>query len=418
MVQSTNGPTFRIGINMAGAISAGAYTAGVLDFLIQALDEWEAAKSRSEPVPRHKVSIDVLSGASAGGMSAAIAIVALHEQFPPIVESACEVKKSQNKLYRSWVRDIDIEALLGTQDLRDGKEVVSLLDSTPIPEIAGDVIGQRNFTRRRSYVSNNLELFIALTNLRGVPYSVNSSNEGSFEEHIAYFADQIQFEIVGKEGDSPQSELAKPLPLSGGDSQWQLLRRAAVATGAFPIALAPGVLDRDRLDYDHRWWTVRSDEPKKDEPKMTGLGDQPNPEDYSCRCEEEKQIPPAWGSGAADTVTTVNVDGGATNNDPFEIARKYLASLPPRHGSHNPRNPLLAEKAVITIAPLPSEKTFDPQYNAANEEQLFPVVGHWLRLSFPSQDFKESLSSSSSPKIGLAGSLWPRPIPRLGTSLH
>ena len=36
--------TFRIGINMAGAISAGAYTAGALDFLIQALDEWWAVE--------------------------------------------------------------------------------------------------------------------------------------------------------------------------------------------------------------------------------------------------------------------------------------------------------------------------------------------------------------------------------------
>ena len=29
----------KLGINMAGAVSAGAYTAGVLDFLIQALDD-------------------------------------------------------------------------------------------------------------------------------------------------------------------------------------------------------------------------------------------------------------------------------------------------------------------------------------------------------------------------------------------
>ena len=35
---------FKLGINMAGAISAGAYTAGVLDFLMEALEEWEKAK--------------------------------------------------------------------------------------------------------------------------------------------------------------------------------------------------------------------------------------------------------------------------------------------------------------------------------------------------------------------------------------
>ena len=33
---------------MAGAISAGAYTAGVMDFLIQALDAWEKIKAASK----------------------------------------------------------------------------------------------------------------------------------------------------------------------------------------------------------------------------------------------------------------------------------------------------------------------------------------------------------------------------------
>lgn len=39
---------FQIGLALAGAISAGAYTAGVLDLLFQALDEWD--KQRANPV--------------------------------------------------------------------------------------------------------------------------------------------------------------------------------------------------------------------------------------------------------------------------------------------------------------------------------------------------------------------------------
>src|SRR5690349_1151112 len=73
---------FEIGLVMAGAISAGAYTAGVIDFLIEALDEWEAAKRharenpddpKSRECPMHEVKIKVMAGASAGGMTAAIA---------------------------------------------------------------------------------------------------------------------------------------------------------------------------------------------------------------------------------------------------------------------------------------------------------------------------------------------------------
>ena len=43
--------TFQIGLALAGAISAGAYTAGVLDFLFQALDEWERARGTGDAPP-------------------------------------------------------------------------------------------------------------------------------------------------------------------------------------------------------------------------------------------------------------------------------------------------------------------------------------------------------------------------------
>ena len=38
--------TFRIGICMAGAVSAGAFTAGVMDYLMEALGDWEEKKGR------------------------------------------------------------------------------------------------------------------------------------------------------------------------------------------------------------------------------------------------------------------------------------------------------------------------------------------------------------------------------------
>src|ERR1700727_1347057 len=98
----TNG-TFHLGINMAGAVSAGAYTAGALDFLTEALEQWYEAKGVANPaVPLHDVSIDVFSGASAGGMCAAISAVMLqgtfehiHNPFNP------HVKDMTNKFYES-----------------------------------------------------------------------------------------------------------------------------------------------------------------------------------------------------------------------------------------------------------------------------------------------------------------------------
>ena len=69
-------PTFQLGLALSGAISAGAYTAGALDFLFQALSEWE--QHRGEPdVPNHSVVLKVIAGASAGAITGALGTIAL-----------------------------------------------------------------------------------------------------------------------------------------------------------------------------------------------------------------------------------------------------------------------------------------------------------------------------------------------------
>jgi predicted acylesterase/phospholipase RssA len=73
---------FQLGLALAGAISAGAYTAGVLDFLLQALSEWE--KHRGEPAtPRHRVVLKVIAGASAGAITGALGTIALALAIQP-----------------------------------------------------------------------------------------------------------------------------------------------------------------------------------------------------------------------------------------------------------------------------------------------------------------------------------------------
>ena len=55
--------SFRIGLCMAGAISAGAYTAGVMDYLIEAMEEWQRRKDNNVPnTPSHIVDIPVIGG--------------------------------------------------------------------------------------------------------------------------------------------------------------------------------------------------------------------------------------------------------------------------------------------------------------------------------------------------------------------
>ena len=353
---------------MAGAVSAGAYTAGVLDFLIEALDEWYAAKDRGEAVPNHDLSLDVFSGASAGGMCAAIASCMVQGDFEHIHN--VNAKDTTNRFYESWVNKIDIRELLKTGDLKDGGPVYSLLDCTIIDEIAKYALVP-GASQKRRYISPSLTLFLTLTNLIGVPYSLNDVGSGSLEESTLFHADRLRFETV-QPGQAASKPIAKPLPLGRPDEgAWPLLEEAAKATGAFPIFLAPRQLKRDAVDYADPMW-----------------------ESINTPASAASRIAPQWPVGAGKTVTTINVDGGVIDNDPFDLAHDYLASLQPtRTGNQNPREPLKADRAVVTVAPFPAQSSFNASPVLARDANVSASLGALLSV-FISQSrfFGESLA--------------------------
>ena len=343
----------RIGINMPGAISAGAYTAGVLDFLIEALDSWYAAKKsfsdgQGQPVPKHEVTIPVFSGASAGGMCAAIASMLVQGQFQHIHNDQLGSSGTTNRFFESWVNKIDIRELLQTNDLDGGRPVVSLLDSTIVDTIATYAL-QPNASFPRAYIPENLTLFLTLTNLTGIPYALNSQgNVPSLEENTLYHADRLRFETV--RGNRTPDPTAKALHLDNmGDEAWELLRTAAMATGAFPIFLAPRKIKRKKSDYARPLW------------------ESVNP----LAAAKTPPIQPAWPAQMDDPFVTVNVDGGVIDNDPFDLAHDYLASLMPQSASNqNPRQPDAADRAVVTISPFPSRMDFNAKADFDKEAEV------------------------------------------------
>jgi len=349
--------TFHIGINMAGAVSAGAYTAGVLDFLTEAIEEWYAAKAAPNPtVPMHDICIDVFSGASAGGMCAAISAVMVQGPFQHIHNPEDpSVKDTTNRFYESWVNKIDIQWLLQSTDLLPGQPVISLLDSNILDQIADYAIAP-GASSPRPYISRALTLFLTLTDVRGIPYSLNGDAPGSAEEDIRYYADRLQFETVADPAARPLFPLAKPLPLGSSADAWPLLKEAAKATGAFPLFLAPRILQRDVADFLNSPW----------EPVADPL---PAP------------TPPHWPLKAGQQFTTLNVDGGLTDNDPFQLAHDYLAV-------HNPlakrdpvtgqlKNPPAADQAncaVLTVAPFPADDLYNANYDFATNSSILAML--------------------------------------------
>ncbi len=378
MVQKWNpDPTFHLGINMEGAVSAGAYTAGVLDFLTEALEQWYTAKSAANPaVPMHDISIDVFSGASAGGMCAAIASVMVQGPFQHIQNPAdASVTGTTNRFYESWVNKIDIEPLLQENDLANGKPVVSLLDSTIIDQIAEYALTPGPATPR-PYIADSLTLFLTLTNVRGTPFSLNGDAVGSAEEDVAYYADRLHFETVRSPGDQTRFPSANPLPIGSNTGAWPLLKDAAKATGAFPLFLAPRAIERSVNDYLNSPWEPISD---------------PVP---AC-------VQPDWPLKSGDTVTTLNVDGGVTDNDPFQLAHDYLAihnplaQLNPNTGNlENPRDADQANCAVLTVAPFPAKEQFDPDYNISAHSGIFAMLPQLFTVLISQSRFLgESLTS-------------------------
>ncbi len=136
--------------------------------------------------------------------------------------------------------------------------------------------------------------------------------------------------------------LAKPLPIGVNAGAWALLKEAAKATGAFPLFLAPRRIDRAAKDYYYSPWEPVSDT---------------NP----------TKVPPHWPLSPEDTFSTLNVDGGVTDNDPFQLAHDYLAihnpnaTIDPKTGElANPPDSDKANCAVLTVAPFPADDVYDP----------------------------------------------------------
>jgi hypothetical protein len=387
---------FQIGIAMSGAISAGAYTAGVLDFLIQALDEWEALRGNPD-VPDHQVGLKVMSGASAGAITAAIGAVALADadqqplpfKAPP--EGSQPLKCYLPKLYETWVVKPGLISEDGTSDflLKTGDldappaeaddflrthsvprppagapiPVMSLLNSRLLDQIAKagiDVANIRDGTAPgkgpRAYVSKTLHIYLTLSNLRGIPYKIPF--EGG-DYHMISHGDRVHYQINGIGTWETKSEFADSDPrreidvgwLKNGNEnkyKWKDYSICALASAAFPVGLAArdisATLGTSHDEYAGRHFAIEgfNGNQARIEPDWpSGVVPPPPP----------PPSPPFWFRTA---------DGGIIDNDPFEYARftlkENLETEDPAKPNDDKLSPGEADRAVIMISPFPEVK--------------------------------------------------------------
>lgn len=320
------GETFHLGLCMAGSITAGAYTAGVVDYLIEALGNWEKVKS-NEDVPSHQVVIDLLCGSSGGGMTGAISLFALLDKMDHAKlddDGVSFTRPENNILWDTWVElnsgDM-IHRILSTDDVKP-KKISSLLNSSFIDELAINlqkyIESLPQDTTPPPFLGRAPELFMTLFNVTGINYelhtraiSENTKGTQYVSDHrdIAHFrwtdepypadasqdsADQKKFEDC--DGRIPIS-LKNPAYIS-------LLIDAAKATGAFPVGLAARLVQRPaKFLWDNPFFNKDG----RFTQKTIRLGD-----------------------GVTDRESiyiSLNSDGGTANNEPVEIARNILLNM-------------------------------------------------------------------------------------------
>lgn len=333
--------SFEIGLVMAGAVSAGAYTAGVIDFLLQALEEWHRAKAAGNPdAPPHEINIKVIAGASAGGMTGAIFTAMMNGDFSPItVLPGREPNRDQinrNKLYKSWVDAVDIREMLKDRDLKEkDSNVKSLLDSSVLDQIADSAISFSPGRAWRPYLSDQLHLYLTLTNLQGVPYDIQFKGRSGKGHSISQHTDFMHFVLSEQNPDIKEAEWLDPN--DNAQENWQLLKNTALATGAFPGGLAPRALQRKFDNYDYRTWPIPQRPDGTTQPFV---------------CTKMVNIKPSWPPRNGEQFHFLSVDGGVMDNEPMELARRTLAG----DKGYNPREAESADRAVIMVDPFPSEK--------------------------------------------------------------
>jgi len=252
--------TFELGICMAGAVSAGAYTAGVMDFLLEALDTWEQQRGRPD-VPDHRVVLKAVGGASAGGMTGIIMSSAINNPITPVRRADQKnlfKTYPENKFYQAWVDQIQDDMfplMLKNDDILDSK-IYSLLNSNFIDQIGAKSIRvQKDAYLERAYVDNRLKIFTTLTNLEGFKYSTDFRGiQNKNEYHLSHHADYATLQL-NTSSENYNNDGWMPLDFFKNNNTKNALD-AAKATGAFPIGLKSRKLSREAkyvndLEWNH-----------------------------------------------------------------------------------------------------------------------------------------------------------------------
>lgn len=392
--------TFHLGLCMAGSVSAGAYTAGVMDYLLEALEAWENVRDTEEGIPNHKVEIDLFGGTSGGGITAAMAFFAFRDKLshPTLQDNRkdFQVDPENNILWKMWVEitggDI-LNQMLKLNDI-DNYHIPSGLNASFIDEV-GETFENyiKSFNTRdninKKFISEEAELFMTLFNVTGMKYHLSSKAFGATTQYVSEHRDLAHF----KWSEAYKGDGRMEISFSKLDNLKSLIQ-AAKATGAFPIGLKARIVERKaKYIWDNPFFR-KNNKFNKD---SINLGNISNENDvYKC----------------------LNADGGTSNNEPVELMRDILLQIRLQEEKNTPalskvngmddtdrmveKKKKLVNTSVILIDPFPSYD-FEVEEPTTESEHVFNYATD-LVFAMNSQlqfDAKEAIEAYDKDNYGL-----------------
>lgn len=369
---------YSLGLTMAGAVSAGAYSAGVLDFLLETLDNWEKAKVAGEDdVPDdYKVQLEVMSGASAGAIAAGLATFCLKE-------TECSEEKGKEPyrnflLYDSWVNLADdgddnntIEKLLDVSDISRGEPVNSIFNTQVIDQVAQKAVEKEiSASGFPAYVGKDLDVIMTVTNLNGVDFHVEfESYQGTIPSrmtmHSGFYRFRFDPKAVANDALYMNLDLSKRV-------HRQAMANSAKASAAFPLGFKAR---KSSLNSKYIKQYVSSVFPDKYEGNI--------------RVDESVVEHKSY--------DFIAVDGGMINNEPFGFAYRNIKE---KLAQRTPK--IQNDFAILMIDPFPSPPVRRKEYE--NRTDLLSIIPKLLatlqnQVLFRQEDLLDALSDSSTTRF-------------------
>lgn len=382
-------PTFHLGITMAGAVSAGAYTAGAIDYLLEALAKWEEYRKKAPtkiPVPPHRVVIDVVGGGSAGGVIAALTALACKVGIEP-VKNYNEAKQpgykpKNNLLFEAWVNMVDetdgkntFAQMLETEDLKDGK-IPSLLNSEPINKLAENALeavkGKWNSSPPLPpYIAKDLDILLTLCSLKGIPIGIDFSSDSKGNQSTKPSYQMQTHKLLARFNYQAPNQAHHDESITLDDEKaLQQLIDCAKSTAAFPIGLAARKIGGFSKAYL-----------KKQFGTFMGF--------------KEESLNEIFNEAFEDPFTFTSIDGGTLNNEPFGeteiLLKKGTTQFPENSG-------------IILIDPFPnftdSKAEVKPEEEIDSLEELVGPIFSTLRHqgTFKETDIRDEIESTGKVK--------------------